>query len=66
MKSEYDFSKAERGKFYWPGAKLSLPVYLDADVLEYLSAKAAAKGVGVNEIVNDLLRKDIALIEGVN
>lgn len=66
MKNEYDFSKAERGRFYQADAKSNLPVYLDADIQDYLSAKARAKGVAVNEIVNDLLRKDIALIEGVN
>lgn len=65
MKDEYDFSKGERGKFYRPGTTLNLPVYLDADVLDYLSARAEAKGVEVNDIVNDLLRKDIDLIEGI-
>ena len=65
MKEEYDFSKGERGKFYRPDAKLNLPVYLDAEVFDYLSEKAKTKGVEVNEMVNDLLRKDIALIEGV-
>lgn len=65
MKKEYDFSKAERGKFYRPDAQLNVPVYLDADIRAYLAIKAKSKGVEVNEIVNDLLRKDIALIEGV-
>lgn len=65
MKDEYDFSKGERGKFYRPGTTLNLPVYLDADVLDYLSARAEAKGVEVNDMANDLLRKDIDLIEGI-
>ena len=65
MKEEYDFSKGERGKFYRPDAGLDLPVYLDSDVRDYLEAKAKSKGVEVNGIVNDLLRKDISLIEGV-
>ena len=65
MKREYDFSKGVRGRFHRPGATLKLPVYLDADVLDYLAAKAKMKGVEVNDMVNDLLRKDIALIEGV-
>ena len=65
MKEEYDFSRAERGKFYRPDAELGVPVYLDSDVRAYLEAKAKCKGVEVNEIVNDLLRKDIALIGGV-
>jgi hypothetical protein len=29
MKSEYDFSKGERGKFYRPDVELNIPVYLD-------------------------------------
>ncbi len=65
MKEEYDFSKGERGKFYRPNAKLNLPVYLDAEVFDYLSEKAKTKGVEVKKMVNDLLRKDIALIEGI-
>lgn len=65
MREEYDFSKGERGKFYNPGAKKNLPVYLDAEVLDYFAAKAKAKGVELNAMVNDLLKKDIALIEGV-
>jgi len=65
MKEEYDFSKGERGKFHRPDAKLNVPVYLDTDVRDYLASKAKSKGVEVNDIVNDLLRKDIALIEGM-
>jgi hypothetical protein len=34
MKREYDFSKGLRGKFYRKGAKLCLPIYLDAKVQE--------------------------------
>lgn len=65
MKKEYDFSKGTRGKFYRPETTLNLPAYLDAGVLDYLAAKARMKGVAVNDMVNDLLRKDTALIEGV-
>ncbi|PCJ44661.1 MAG: hypothetical protein COA99_06725 [Moraxellaceae bacterium] len=65
MHEEYDFSKAERGKFFNPKAKKNLPIYIDADVLDYFSAKAKAKGVELNTMVNDLLKKDIALIEGI-
>lgn len=65
MKDEYDFSKGVRGKFYRPNTKFNLPVYLDEDVFDYLSSKAKAKGVEVNDMVNDLLRKDIDLIEGM-
>ncbi|AJQ97863.1 MAG: hypothetical protein H6999_05075 [Hahellaceae bacterium] len=65
MRDEYDFSKGERGKFFNPNAKKNLPVYLEAEVLDYFAEKAKAKGVELNALVNDLLKKDIALIEGV-
>ena len=32
MKTEYDFNKGERGKFFRPDAELRLPIYLDSDV----------------------------------
>jgi hypothetical protein len=63
MKDEYDFSNATRGKFFRQDAVLDLPVYLDAPVRDYLTARAKAKGVEVNELVNDLLKRDIDLIE---
>ncbi len=63
MKQEYDFSKGERGKFYQPDLKLIPPVHLDPQVLEYLAARAKAKGIPLNELINSLLKKDIELIE---
>jgi hypothetical protein len=65
MKDEYDFSNAERGKFYRPGAQLIPPVHLDPEVLSYLAARAEARGTSLNDLVNELLRKDIELIETV-
>lgn len=49
MKLEYDFSKAERGKFFKANAELRLPIYLDADVQRYLTERAADKGVPLGE-----------------
>src|SRR4051794_23988034 len=63
MKDEYDFSQAQRGKFYRPDAVLVPPVHLDPEVLAFLTARAAARGVTLNELVNALLKKDIELIE---
>ncbi|MDD5058261.1 MAG: hypothetical protein PHQ60_10335 [Sideroxydans sp.] len=63
MPTEIDFSKGTRGKFYRPGAKLNLPVYLDDQVQTRLTALANAKGIEFSVLVNDLLRKDIELIE---
>jgi hypothetical protein len=63
MKDEYDFSGAERGKFYRPGLKLIPPVHLEPDVLDYLAERARARGTTLNSLVNQLLKKDIELIE---
>jgi hypothetical protein len=63
MPGEIDFSNGRRGQFFRPGAKLSRPVYLDDQVQAHLAALADAKGVDLSTLVNDLLRKDIELIE---
>jgi hypothetical protein len=64
MKDRYDFSKGVRGKFYKRDARtFRLPVYLDEKVQDYLAAKADAKGVELADLVNDMLKKDIELIE---
>ena len=63
MKREYDFSKAVRGKFYRKGAELRLPIYLDAKLQRKLEKLAQKKGRGVNEVVNQLLKKDLESLE---
>jgi acetyl-CoA carboxylase carboxyltransferase component len=63
MKDEYDFSNAQRGKFFRKDAVLDLPVYLDPGIRDYLAASAKAKGVEVNDLVNELLKRDIELIK---
>jgi len=63
MPAEIDFSKGTRGKFFKPDTAINLPVYLDAEVQAYLSARAKARGIEVGQLVNELLRKDIELIE---
>jgi len=54
MKSHYDFSKAERGKFYRKGASLRLPIYLDGQLQKRLERIAQKR---------DLLTKDVELLE---
>jgi hypothetical protein len=60
---EIDFSGGIRGKFHRPNARLNLPVYLEADVRAYLVALAARRGVALSDLANDLLKKDIAIME---
>jgi hypothetical protein len=57
MKDEYDFSIAERGKFFREVARLVPPIHLDPEVLDYLSERAAARGVSLSSLVNTLLKQ---------
>jgi hypothetical protein len=63
LPDEVDFSKGVRGKFYRPNTKLNLPVYLDESVIQFLAAIAVKKGVQISDIANDLLKKDIEILE---
>jgi uncharacterized protein (DUF4415 family) len=65
MKDEYDFSKAVRGRFYRPDTQLNIPVYLDQDVESWFAEKAKIKGVNLQSLINELLRKGISLIQEV-
>lgn len=63
MKREYDFSEGVRGKFYRKGAVLRLPIYLDAKLQEQLERIAQKKGKNIGEVVNQLVQKEVELIE---
>jgi hypothetical protein len=65
MRDEYDFSHAERGKFYRAGVRLRMPVYLDEPVQNYLAAAAERKGTSLSQLVNDLLSREIDIAESI-
>lgn len=65
MKAEYDFSDGVRGKFNRPEMTLVPPIHLDPDVLAYLMERAKARKTTVSALVNELLKRDIDLIETV-
>ena len=44
--------------------KLNLPVYLDAPVQARLAALAETKGAEFSVFINELLKKDLELIDG--
>ena len=64
MKEEYDFSTAERGKFFRQGARVMPPVHLEPDVLDQLSRLATSQGVSLDALVNRLLKREIDRING--
>ncbi len=65
MKKEYDFSKAEQGKFYRPIEKLEIPIFLDKEVKEYFSEKALKKNIGLDKVVNSILRKEMEILKEI-
>jgi len=65
MRTEYDFSKGERGKFYSPDAMFSFPVYLEPDVNDFMNQLADEREVDIQELVNEWLRANIRLIQSI-
>ena len=65
MRAQYDFSQAERGKFYHPDAVFSFPVYLEPDVDDFMSRLADEEGLDIQRLVNDWLRVNIQLLQSV-
>jgi hypothetical protein len=65
MKKEYDFSKGQRGKFYRPGVKLNLPIYLEPDVEAFVRKYANKKKGDRQKIVNSWLRNNIETVKSV-
>jgi hypothetical protein len=61
MKEEYDFSKAERGKFYRPDVTLNIPIYLEPENLVFVEKLAKKKRADISKVVNDLIRSDIQM-----
>jgi hypothetical protein len=59
MKKEYDFSKAEKAKFFREDAEMYLPVYLDPDVNKYFNELAAKKNKDLSLLINDILKNNI-------
>ena len=66
MKKEYDFSKAEKGKFYRPDASFSVPIYLDKKVSKFYSKVAEENKIMISELVNTVLMKEMEIIASLN
>jgi cytidylate kinase len=66
MKREYDFSSAVRGKFFRKGAELNVPIYVDGPMHKRLERLAKRKGKPVADLVNQLLKRDLELLESLS
>ena len=65
MKPHYDFSLAERGKFYRADVEFRFPIYLEPDVDEFVHSLAEKRRMDVQDLVNQLLRADREIIQDV-
>lgn len=66
MPEEIDFSKAARGRHHIPAeAVVFLPASIERSVWEYFSDKAEQKGVGLSQLLTDVLKRDIEINEAL-
>ncbi len=65
MKREYDFSKAEQGKFYRPIEDLELPIYLDKKIKKFFIKKALDNNIELDKVINTILRKEMEMLEEI-
>lgn len=65
MRREYDFSKAQQGKFYRPIEELEIPIYLDKKVKDFFSKKALDKKIELDKVINVILRKEMEMLKQI-
>jgi len=58
----YDFSRAERGRFFRKNGTARLPIYLDAEVQKRVEGLADRTGREMSELVNHILESELQLI----
>lgn len=64
MPTEIDFSKGVRGLHHIPsGATVFLPTSIERSVWEYFSRRAEQKGIGLPELLTEVLKRDIDVNE---
>ena len=57
MKTEYDFSKGERGAVIPQRGKTRISIYIDNAVLDAFRARAEKAGTGYQTMMNEALRQ---------
>jgi hypothetical protein len=66
MPAEIDFSDGVRGLHHIAStAKVFLPASIERSVWEYFSRKAEQKGMGLSELLSDVLKRDIEINEAL-
>jgi hypothetical protein len=65
MKKEYDFSKAEQGKFNRSLSELEIPVYLNKEVKAFFGKKASERNLQLEKVINTILKKEMNLMQKI-
>ena len=66
MPDEIDFSTGSRGLHHIPPqSKVFLPASIERSVWEYFSGKAEQKGMGLSELLTEVLKRDIEINEAL-
>lgn len=66
MSSEIDFSKGVRGLHHIPpGSTVLMQVSIEKGVWEYFAGKAEQRGIGLSELVTEVLKRDIEINEAL-
>jgi hypothetical protein len=61
MKSQYDFSKGEKGKFYISEDEIELPIYLNSEIQKFYLNLASKNKIALSELISNILNKDIEI-----
>ena len=66
MPTEIDFTRASRGLHHVPAdSRVFLPALIERSVWEYFSARAEQRGVGLSQLLTDVLKRDIEIDEAL-
>ena len=64
MPDEIDFSSGVNGLHHIPaGSRIFLPASIERSVWEYFARKAEEKGIGLSDLLTDVLKRDIEINE---
>jgi len=64
--AEIDFREATRGRHHIPDeATVYLPASIERSVWQYFSDKAESKGIGLSQLLTDVLKRDIEINEAL-
>jgi hypothetical protein len=59
IRDEYDFTRAEQGKFYRDGTRIQVPIYLGPDLQVRLERLARTEGNEVGEYALELIAREV-------